>query len=190
MPRKATTDQLPEGFSYQPEFLAESEEIELLSRFAGLPFAPFEFQGYLAKRPIVQYGREYSFRTRRTTTAAPLPDFLAAVRDRAAGFADLTPEQLVEAVITEYPPGAPIGWHRDVPQFEDVIGISLASGCRMRFKPYRQPGKVVSKMLTPRSIYALRGAARWEFQHSIPAVPQLRYSVTFRTERVKGAPTS
>jgi alkylated DNA repair dioxygenase AlkB len=190
MRHKAKPDQLPEGFFYQPEFLAESEEIELLRRFAGLPFAPFEFQGYLAKRRIVQYGREYNFRTRRATGAAPLPGFLGNVRDRAARFADLAPEQLVEAVITEYPPGAPIGWHRDVPQFEAVIGISLGSACRMRFKPYRQPGKIVSAMLAPRSIYSLRGAARWEFQHSIPAVPQLRYSVTFRTERVKGAPAA
>ena len=109
MPHKSPTDQLPEGFSYQPDFLAESEEIELLRRFADLPFAPFEFQGYLAKRRIIQYGREYSFRTRRATAAAPLPDFLANLRDRAARFADLMPEQLVEAVITEYPPGAPIG---------------------------------------------------------------------------------
>ncbi len=95
--------------------------------------------------------------------------------------------------MTEYPPGAPIGWHRDVPQFEDVVGISLASACRMRLKPYLTRtnaapdarAKIVSVILEPRSLYALRGPARWQFQHSIPPVEKLRYSVTFRTLRQK-----
>ncbi len=88
-------------------------------------------------------------------------------------------------VITEYSPGSPIGWHRDVPQFEIIIGISLKSSCRFRFKPYRGEGKIVAMSLEPRSAYILREAARWQYQHSIPAVKALRYSITFRTWRSK-----
>lgn len=91
------------------------------------------------------------------------------------------------AVITEYPPGAPIGWHRDVPQFEIIIGISLASSSRMRFKPYRAEGKIARVILEPRSIYLMRGTARWKFQHSIPPVEKLRYSITFRSLRRKSS---
>ena len=114
----------------------------------------------------------------------PAPIRISAFRG-AAAFARALPEQLVEAVVTEYPSGAPIGWHRDVPQFEIVIGISLASSCRMRFKPYKETGRIVSITLEPGSIYVMSEAARWKFQHSIPPVKELRYSITFRTLRQK-----
>lgn len=64
-----------------------------------------------------------------------------------------------------------------------MIGISLASESRIRFKPYKAEGKPVSLALERRSIYVMRGPARWRFQHSIPAVKELRYSITFRTLR-------
>jgi alkylated DNA repair dioxygenase AlkB len=89
----------------------------------------------------------------------------------------------MEGMVTEYSPGAPIGWHRDAPQFGTVIGISLGSTSRMRFKPYKAEGKPVGLTLEPRSIYLMRGPARWKFQHSIPPVKELRYSITFRTLR-------
>src|SRR5581483_8616138 len=161
---------LPNGFLYAPDFLTAGEEAELLSRFRELPFAPFDFHGYIAKRRIVEYGWEYDFGTRKATTAQPLPDYLIPLRERAAATAGIAPQDVVEAVVTEYPPGAPIGWHRDVPQFETVIGISLASAGRMRFKAYKAEGKVVSIILEPRSLYVMSGAARWKFQHSIPAL--------------------
>jgi alkylated DNA repair dioxygenase AlkB len=176
---------LPDGFAYRPDFLTEDEESSLLHLFRTLDFQPFEFQGYLAKRRTVEYGWEYDFGTRKAATTQPLPDYLLPFRDRAAKFAAVPPESLVEAVVTEYPPGAPIGWHRDVPQFEIIIGISLASQCRMRLKPYKGEGKLVSVILEPRSLYVLQGPARWAFQHSIPPVEHLRYSVTFRTLRAK-----
>jgi alkylated DNA repair dioxygenase AlkB len=185
MPVISAGAELPEGFSYQPNFLTESEETELLHTFSSLPFAPFDFHGYVAKRRIVEYGWEYDFTTREASTAPAIPEFLFSVRQRAAGFADVSPEQLVEAVVTEYPAGAPIGWHRDVPKFDKVIGISLGSSCRMRFKPYKAAGQITSIVLEPRSIYVLQGSARWRYQHSIPAVKALRYSVTFRTLRTK-----
>lgn len=180
--------QLPEGFIYEPEFLSRSDEAELLAVLSKLEFEPFEFHGYLAKRRIVAYGWEYDFSTRKASTAKSLPEFLLPVRERAAGFAGLTPEAIVEAVVTEYPPGAPIGWHRDVPQFESILGISLGSACRMRLKPYKTEGNPVSIVLEPRSLYIMRGPARWKFQHSIAAVEKLRYSITFRTLRAKATP--
>jgi alkylated DNA repair dioxygenase AlkB len=176
---------LPEGFLYHANFLTEDEHTNLLGVFETLPFAPFDFHGYIAKRRIVEYGWEYDFGSRRAIATQPLPEFLMPFRDRAAPIAGLRSDELVEAVVTEYSPGAPIGWHRDVPQFETVIGISLASACRMRFKPYKAEGKLVSIILEPRSLYVLSGAARWKFQHSIPAVEQLRYSITFRSLRQK-----
>lgn len=174
-------EEMPEGFAYTPEFVTVEEETELLREIAGLEFRPFDFHGYIAKRRIVAYGWDYDFSTREASEVPGVPDFLKPLRERAAAFAGVEAEALVEAVVTEYPPGAPIGWHRDVPQFEVVIGISLASACRMRFKPYRAEGKIRSLVVEPRSIYVIRGAARWKWQHSIPAVEALRYSVTFRT---------
>jgi alkylated DNA repair dioxygenase AlkB len=183
--RPATPAEPPSGFLYHPDFLTPAEESDLLRIFSGLPFAPFDFHGYIAKRRIVEYGWEYDFGTRRACATRPIPDFLLLLRGRAAAFAGIPPDELVAAVITEYPPGAPIGWHRDVPQFDVVIGISLGGPARMRFKAYKAEGKIVSITLEPRSIYVISGAARWKFQHSIPAVEQLRYSITFRTRRVK-----
>ena len=183
MPRIASPAELPEGFLYQPDFLTASEEKHLLRQIEHLEFAAFDFHGYTAKRRVVEYGYEYDFGTRNASVAPPIPDFLLPFRDRAAAFIGIPPESIVEAVIIEYPPGAPIGWHRDVPQFENVLGISLGSACRMRLKPYKEQGKLVSVLLEPRSLYVISGAARWQFQHSIPAMEKLRYSITFRTLR-------
>jgi alkylated DNA repair dioxygenase AlkB len=174
---------LPDGFQYADEFVTEAEESRLVTHMEALAFKPFEYRGYIGRRRIVEYGWQYDYSSNRAMTTNPLPDFLLPLRDRAAEFAGVTPEKIVEAVVTEYAPGAPIGWHRDVPQFDVVIGISLASSCRMRFRPYKREGKPVSVILQPRSIYVLRDAARWRFQHSIPAVQKLRYSITFRTLR-------
>jgi alkylated DNA repair dioxygenase AlkB len=187
---------LPDGFWYQPEFLSIAEEQQLLQQISMVAFHPFDFHGYQARRRIVVYGWDYNFTSREAAETEPIPDYLIPLRNRAAEFAGIERLSLVEAVVTEYPPGAPIGWHRDVPQFEDVIGVSLASPCRMRLKPYSRKGsqtaarqasrsKIVSITLEPRSIYLLRGAARWHWQHSIPAVERLRYSITFRTLRAK-----
>jgi alkylated DNA repair dioxygenase AlkB len=174
---------LPEGFSYQQEFLSVREEAALLSQFSDLDFQAFDFHGYIARRRIVEYGLEYDFSSRRANATQPLPAFLNSYKERVAEWADLATDEIVEAVVTEYPAGAPIGWHRDVPQFEFIVGISLKSSCRLRFKPYKSPGKIVSVMLQPRSVYLISGLARWRYQHSIPAVSSLRYSITFRTLR-------
>jgi alkylated DNA repair dioxygenase AlkB len=183
--RRTAAAELPEGFIYQSEFLSENEQAELIRRIEALAFQPFDFHGYIAKRRIVEYGYEYDFGSRQASAAPSILDFLIPLRDKAAAFAEIAPDGIVEAVVTEYPPGAPIGWHRDVPQFEVIIGVSLASSCRMRFKPYKAEGKIASVILDPGSIYVMRGAARWKYQHSIVAVEKLRYSITFRTLRTK-----
>ena len=178
-------DSLPEGLLYQPDFLSEAEEADLVRIFRELPFQAFDFHGYTAKRRVLEFGFEYDFTTRKATPTKSFPEFLSPVRERAARFAGLSAADLVEGMVTEYSAGAPIGWHRDAPQFGAVIGISLASTSRMRFKPYKEEGKPVALTLEPRSIYVMRGPARWKFQHSIPPVRQLRYSITFRTLRGK-----
>jgi alkylated DNA repair dioxygenase AlkB len=178
-------DNLPEGLLYQPDFLSEAEEADLMNIFRELPFQAFDFHGYTARRRVLEFGLEYDFTTRRATPTQSFPEFLSPVRQRAAQFAGISAAALVEGMVTEYSPGAPIGWHRDAPQFGTIIGISLAGTARMRFKPYRAEGKPVALTLEPRSIYLMRGPARWKFQHSIPAVKELRYSIAFRTLRSK-----
>ena len=178
----ASPADLPEGFLYRPDFLSESEEAELLRTFQTLEFGAYEFRGYIAKRRVVAFGGGYDSGSRRMALRAEaIPEFLIPIRDRAAAVAGMCPGEIAQAMVTEYSVGTPIGWHRDMPQFETIIGISLGSACRMRLKPYNAEGKVLSVLLDARSIYAMRGPARREFQHSIPAVKNLRYSITFRT---------
>lgn len=174
---------LPDGFIYRPGFLSVSDEAELLSHIRELEFVPFDFRGYKALRRVVQYGRSYDFSTRKTNAGRPLPEFLISLRNSAAGFAGVASTSIVQATIAEYSQGAPIGWHRDVPEFEAVIGVSLLGTCKMRLRKSNGEGKILSIELEPRSIYLLSGEVRWAFQHSIPPVKELRYSITFRTSR-------
>jgi alkylated DNA repair dioxygenase AlkB len=177
---------LPEGFRVEEDFLQHAEEADLVRRFEGLEFHEMRMRGVAARRRILQYGWRYSFESVSLTEGEPLPDFLVPLRDRAATFAGLPASTLSEALLTEYPPGAPIGWHRDAPPFGDVIGISLASACRFRFRRGRTGAwETTEVQLLPRSIYLLTGPARTEWEHHIPAVDAPRYSITFRTLRQK-----
>ena len=178
----------PEGFRYQDEVLPRAQEQTLVERFASLPFREFEFRGFLGKRRTVSFGWRYDFNVRELRAAAEIPTFLLDLRQRAANFAGLPEGQLQHALITEYPPGSAIGWHRDRDEFADVIGISLLTPCMFRFR--RKAGQRwerVSRELQPRSAYLLRGVAREVWQHSIPHIDLLRYSVTFRSLRESGA---
>jgi alkylated DNA repair dioxygenase AlkB len=175
---------LPEGFRYQPDVISAEQEQALLERFRELPFREFEFHGYVGKRRVVSYGWKYDFSERSLKKAEDLPSWLLPVRETAARFAGLAPEQLQQALVTEYDVGAAIGWHKDKAVFGDVIGISLVSSSRFRFR--RKMGKTwerASLIAEPRSAYLLRGPSRTEWEHSIPAVDALRYSITFRTFR-------
>jgi alkylated DNA repair dioxygenase AlkB len=175
---------LPEGFAYQPDILSPDQERELLERVRQLPFKEFEFHGYTGKRRVVSYGWKYDFSERKLQRVDGIPPWLLPLREAAAGFAGIAPEQLQQALVTEYDLGAAIGWHRDKAVFGDVIGISLLSGARFRLR--RKVGKTwdrASLTVEPRSAYLLRGPSRTGWEHSIPAVDSLRYSITFRNFR-------
>jgi alkylated DNA repair dioxygenase AlkB len=175
---------LPEGLRYQSDWLPPEGERELAGRFADLPFKPFEFQGYLGKRRVVSFGWQYDFNTMQVRRAEDMPDFLLPLRDSAAAFAGLAASDLQHVLFTEYAPGAGIGWHKDRSVFADVVGISLVSACVFRLRRKKEKGwERASFTAEPRSIYVLQGAARTEWEHSIPAVNTLRYSITFRNLR-------
>lgn len=178
---------LPEGFRYQPEVISAEWEAELLRQLRELPFREFEFQGFLGKRRVVSYGWHYDFNDRALRPAEELPEFLLPLRELAAGFAGIEAAQLPHVLITEYGPGAGIGWHRDKGVFGDVVGLSLLSPGLFRMR--RKCGtrwERVNLTVEPRSAYLLRGPSRTEWEHSIPEVDALRYSLTFRTLRQPG----
>ena len=173
------------GYAYDPDFLSKEEEAELLGHIALLPFSRARYKQFLANRRIVSYGASYDFSSQRLQAAKPIDEFLHPLRARAAAWAGCAAADFTHGLVTEYAPGTELGWHRDVPEFDLVVGISLRSSCRMRFRHYppRPREKSIAVELEPRSIYRLQGAARWEWQHSVPPVPALRYSITFRTLR-------
>jgi alkylated DNA repair dioxygenase AlkB len=175
---------LPEGFAYQPDLVTPEAERDLLERIGQLPFKEFEFQGFTGKRRVVSYGWRYDFNERELQRAEDIPEFLLWFRETAAGFAGMAPDRLQQVLVTEYAPGAGIGWHRDKAMFGEVVGISLLSGCRFRLRRKAGSGwERVSLTAEPRSAYLLSGPSRTEWEHSIPGVDSLRYSVTFRNFR-------
>jgi len=175
---------LPDGFEYRPELASPEDEAALIEAFRALDFKPFEFHGYFGNRRTVSFGWHYDFASSRVRPASEMPEFLLPLRDRAAAFARITPDAFEHALITEYAPGAGIGWHRDRPVFDEVIGISLGARCRFRLR--QKEGNTWRRAaieLAPRSAYLLRGPVRRDWEHSIPPLDQLRYSVTFRSVR-------
>ncbi len=172
---------LPDGFKYQPDLLTPKEERELLVRLPQLPLREFEFHGYLGKRRVVSFGWQYDFSGRELRRVEDVPAFLVGSREKAARFAGLEAAGLQHVLVTEYPPGAAIGWHKDKAVFDEVVGISLASACTFRFRRKRAAGwDRASFIAEPRSAYLLAGPSRTEWEHSIPPMEQLRYSITFR----------
>jgi alkylated DNA repair dioxygenase AlkB len=180
--------ELPDGFAYRDDFISAAEEAALLRTIAHLTFRTFTMHGVAARRRVVFFGTSYE-----GDDALPLPPFLVPLRTAIAAWAEVPAERWSMALINEYPPGAPIGWHRDAPQYDLVAGVSLLTACPMRFRPYvprtaagqvGPPRRMTHEVrLEPRSAYLLRGAARSAFEHHIPPVTALRYSITFRTLR-------
>lgn len=179
----AAPPDLPAGFRYAPDLLSPSEQAALVVPMAELPFAAFEFHGFLGKRRTASFGWKYDFSTERVRQGEPIPPFLLTLRDRIAAFAQLAPSRLEQVLVTEYRPGAAIGWHRDKAVFDEVVGVSLGAPCTLRFRRSRRGGGWERKSLTlaPGSAYIITGEARAEWEHSIPPVEALRYSVTFRS---------
>ncbi len=178
---------LPVGLRYEDAFLTPDEEARLLAWIAGLPLHEARYKDYTARRRVASFGTRYDFSTNELLPAEPIPEALLPLRDKAAAWAGLPAARFGSALVAEYRPGTPLGWHRDVPDHEEIVGVSLAAPARMRLRRYPpvQPraADVLSLDLAPRSIYLLRGEARWGWQHSIAPTEALRYSITLRTPR-------
>ncbi|HZV83745.1 MAG TPA: alpha-ketoglutarate-dependent dioxygenase AlkB [Brevundimonas sp.] len=175
---------LPEGLRYADEAVTAEEAARLVEAFSELPFEAFDFHGFKGNRRIVSYGSRYDFSASRLAEAEPLPAFLEPARRAAARFADLAIAALEHAMVTEYAPGAGIGWHRDRPEFDKVVGLSLGAPATLRLRQREGFGWTRAALpLAPRSIYVLDGPARQDWQHSIAPGDQLRYSITFRSLR-------
>jgi alkylated DNA repair dioxygenase AlkB len=179
----------PEGFAYGEGLIPAALERGLLREIETLPFKPFEFHGFFGNRRIVSYGWRYDYAGRALQASDPMPDFLQPLRAIAADFAQLPVERFQQALVTEYAPGAGIGWHRDKPMFEDVVAFSLLASCTLRLRRKAGDGWIRrSQIVAPLSAYLLRGPARFDWEHSIPPLDALRYSITLRTFRPEAAP--
>jgi alkylated DNA repair dioxygenase AlkB len=182
----------PDGFAYGAELFTPSEERAFVARIETLPFKPFEFHGYLGNRRIVSFGYRYDYAARALNPAAPMPDFLEPLKEIAARFSAIPAQKLQQALVSEYAPGAGIGWHKDKPMFEDVVALSFLAPCVLRLRRRRSASQSQDTRqgwmrravpVAPRSGYLLRGPAREVWEHSIAPMPVLRYSVTFRSFR-------
>jgi alkylated DNA repair dioxygenase AlkB len=183
---------VPDGFIYHPNFLSAAEEQELIQEIQKLHLVPFKYYQFTGKRRTASFGWQYEFGASEITTAPEIPAFLLGVRTRAGTLFNMDPNRLVQASIIEYSTGSPIGWHRDIPYFGVVVGISLGAACRMRFRKYNRArsknlrrDEILSIELQPRAIYLMSGASREMWQHSIPPVKELRYAIMMRTLRAK-----
>jgi alkylated DNA repair dioxygenase AlkB len=188
--------ELPHGLVYCPDFLNADEEAALLGHIQELGFRQARFQQYTARRRVVRFGSDYvpslvqdkDEDKENDFPRIDFPSFLLALRERVAAFTGIPAGRFEHGLVTEYQPGTPIGWHRDAPYHETVVGISLANAVRMRFRPMPARGRVADKRetialtLQPRSLYVMRDEIRWNWQHHIPPVKALRYSITFRTQ--------
>jgi len=175
---------LPDGFSYYPDFLDRAAERALLDALRALPFAAAQYKEWTAKRRIVSYGGRYDFSQSELLPAGPIPEFLEPLRIRLAQRTGLPAHDFTHALVAEYQPGTPLGWHRDVPEFDAIAGVSLLGAARMRLRRYPPPLGQRAELaldLEPRSAYAMIGPARWRWQHAISPTKELRYSITFRT---------
>ena len=171
----------PEGLRYSPEFVSAAAEQELIARVAALPLQPFQFGQYEGKRRVASFGFKYDYGLRRLQDAEPIPDWLAPIIEKVESFGGPS-THIRQVLCTEYDVGVGIGWHRDKPHFDKILGLSLGSSCRFLFR--RRSGDKWERHTLealPRSLYMMDGEARSQWEHSIPPVEARRYSITFRT---------
>jgi alkylated DNA repair dioxygenase AlkB len=176
--------ELPAGFRYMPEVLSPLEETDLVQRLAKLPLKPFEFHGYLGNRRIYSFGYRYIFAGQEPRADASIPDYLRPLTDIASRISGAPADAFEQLMVTEYAPGAGIGWHRDRPTFENIVAVSFLAPCVLRLR--RKVGEDWERRfarIQPRSAYLLSGTVRNSWQHSIPPMDVLRYSVTLRSFR-------
>jgi alkylated DNA repair dioxygenase AlkB len=178
------------GFEYQTDFLSSQEEESLLLAIRTLDLQPAQYRQWRANRRTASFGGQYDFTAQELVSAAPIPPFLFDLRARIASCSGIEALLFNHAIVAEYRAGTQLGWHRDVPHFQTVVGVSLAASARLRFRPYppRTQQDAFSIELAARSIYTLKGAARWDWQHAVSPTKALRYSITFRTLAARPAP--
>ena len=178
------------GLELREDFVSADQERALIDQIEGLGLSPFRFQGWTGKRLTRSFGWRYDFDDASFTEAEPIPGWLLPLRERAAMFAGLRPDDFAHALVIRYDPGAGIGWHRDRPQFDEVVGVSLGAPTVMRFRRRTEKGFHRAKVeLAPRSAYLLSGEVRSDWEHSIAAHEALRFSITFRSLSERGLRT-
>ena len=176
--------QLPDGFRYRPDVLSAAEERQMAARFEALPLKPFEFHGYLGNRRIFTFGHKYMFAGADPGEDRNIPDAMRPLMEIAGQISGKPADSFAQVLVTEYAPGAGIGWHLDRPNYEDIVSISFLAPCALRLR--RKAGGTWERRtahIAPRSAYLLHGSVRHEWQHSIAPMDRLRYSVTLRTFR-------
>lgn len=187
-------DALPAGLHYEEEFLSPAEERELVELIRSLPLEQARYKSYTARRRVASFGGSFDYDANRLLPAQPLPATFEPLRRRVAQWMGIACESLVHCLVAEYAPGTPLGWHRDVPDFEEIAGVSLGTPATLRFRPWPPDAPTKDNIIrleaAPRSIYRMRGPARWAWQHSVAPTAALRWSVTFRTARRPPSPAA
>lgn len=179
-------DALP-GLRYVPDFLDQAEADVLLELVATLTLVEARYKDYSARRRVASFGGQFDYTAMQLKDEPPVPETFAPLIDKVAGLLGVAPALFTHMLVAEYRPGTPLGWHRDVPDFESIVGISLLGTATMKFRPYPhvvgQRAQVMQLELPPRSLYVIEGDARWHWQHSVAATREQRYSITLRTRR-------
>jgi len=179
----------PEGFQYIDNFIAIEEENALIESIRKNELHSFNFQGFEAKRKVASFGYDWNFDKRSLSKGKEIPDTFHSLIKKVSAFLSLPSKAFAELLLTEYPVGSVINWHRDAPPFDIIAGISLASDCMFRLRPHdktkQNRNAIISFPVKRRSLYIIQGIARTEWQHSIAPVKQTRYSITLRTLKEK-----
>jgi alkylated DNA repair dioxygenase AlkB len=181
---------MPGGLRFVPDFLSAAEEEQLLWAIDSLTLTEARYKQYTARRRVASFGGKFDYITNELLPAPEIPRSLLPLRDRVAAWLSVEPELFAQMLVAQYQPGTPLGWHRDVPNFESIVGISLLGHARMKYRPYPPPlgrsKETLQLDLPPRSAYVLEADARWKWQHSIAPTKELRYSISLRT--LRGSP--
>jgi alkylated DNA repair dioxygenase AlkB len=174
----------PQGFHYEDDFISTGEEAELLSVIQQTALHSFQFQGYEARRRVASFGWDWRFDTRQLTKGKDMPPAFHWLIERVTKKLALS-AAIAELLVTEYPVGAVINWHRDAPPFALIAGVSLSADCIFKLRPHEKEKQhrkaVLSLPVRRRSLYVMHGEAREAWQHSILPVESTRYSITLRT---------
>jgi alkylated DNA repair dioxygenase AlkB len=174
---------LPVGFRYEADLVADAAQAALIEDIRALPLRAFDFHGFKANRRVMSFGWRYDFTAARLVEIDPIPEWLMPLREAVARFAGDTADDYAQVLVSEYAPGAGIGWHKDKAVFDHIVGVSLAATCPLRLRRALPGGKWqrAEQLVEPGSMYLLSDEVRTGWEHSIAPVQELRYSLTFRT---------